>query len=307
MMTEVSGELKSMTEKELKSNIEGLKRQLNTLNTEIRKSITEIKLHRETVTKLREKRDELNTYVKECVKKAHICRKDRDEVNKKIVDLKKLRKDAQDQINRKWEQLNQVKDNRDKANAIARMRTASLEKAYAHELYVFTHADIPLKHEIGAYERLKDLGKRLNASRDADKIHTELIPMYKQVKELRNAADEIHQSIQVFADESQQHHDALLGIYAELDTVRKEANQYHARLKDEYHIIDPISKSIDAHKASVPRLREELSAHIDALKDRQKTNGTDECKVAVEKLKTTGRMSLEDLRVLMDNDAISFD
>jgi len=187
------------------------------------------------------------------------------------------------------------------------MRTTSLEKAYAHELYVFTHADIPLKHEIGAYERLKDFGKRLNASREADKTHTELVPMYKQVKELRNNADEIHQSIQSLADESQQHHDELLGIYAELDTVRKEANQYHARLKDEYHIIDPMSKSIDAHKASVTRLQEELSAHIDALKDRQKTGGAEECKVAVEKLKTTGRMSLEDLRVLMDNDAISFD
>jgi len=187
------------------------------------------------------------------------------------------------------------------------MRTTSLEKAYAHELYVFTHADIPLKHEIGAYERLKDFGKRLNASREADKIHTELIPMYKQVKELRNAADEIHRSIQRLADESQQRHDELLGIYSELDAVRKEANQYHARLKDEYRIIDPISKSIDAHKASVPRLREELSAHIDALKGRQKAEGAEECKVAVEKLKTTGRMSLEDLRVLMDNDAISFD
>jgi len=154
-MTEASGELESMTERELKSNIESRKRQLNNLNTDIRKSIGEIKLHRGTVTKLREKRDELNAYVKECVKKAHVCRKARDEANQKIVDLKELRKGAQDQINQKWEQLNQVKGKRDQSNAIAKMRTTSLEKAYAHELYVFTHADIPLKHEIGAYERLK--------------------------------------------------------------------------------------------------------------------------------------------------------
>ena len=307
MMTEESDKLGSMTERELKTNIEGLKRQLNHVNTEIRKSIDEIKVHRETVTKLREKRDELNAYVKECVKKANVCRKDRDEANQKIVDIKQLRKGAQDQINQKWEQLNQVKGKRDESNAIARMHTTSLEKAYAHELYVFTHADIPLKHEIGSYERLKDLGKRLNASRDADNIHTELVPMYAQVRELRSTADAIHQSIQNLADESQRYHDELLGIYAELDTVRKEANQYHARLKDEYHIIDPLSKSIDAHKASIPRMREELSAHIDALKDRQKADGAEECKAAVEKIKTTGRMSLEDLRVLMDNNAISFD
>jgi len=128
-MTEAAGELKGKTERELKSNIESLKRQLNQLNTEIRKSIDEIKVHRGTVTKLREKRDELNAYVKECVKKAHVRRKDRDEANQKIVDLKKLRKDAQDQINQKWEQLNQVKGKRDQSNAIAKMRTTSLEKA----------------------------------------------------------------------------------------------------------------------------------------------------------------------------------
>ena len=306
-MTDNSDKLKNMTERELKGHVDSLKQQINRMNTEVRRSIDKIKLHRGTVNKLRDSRNELNAKVKECVKKAKVCRKGRDDANKKISDLKRLRSDAHGRINQQLDQLNQLKDKRDKLNKIAKMHTASLEKAYAHELYVFVHADIPLKHEIGAYDRLKELGDGLNVSREADGIHKEIVPIYKQVKELHKDADAIHQSIQSLADESQHHHDELLGVYAKLDALRKEANQYHARLKDEYHIIDPISKSIDVHKASILSLREELSTHIDALKDRQKTDGAEVCKVAAEKLKTTGRMSLDDLRVLMDNGAISFD
>ena len=306
-MTDNSDKLKNMTERELKGHVDRLKQQINHLNTEVRRSIDKIKLHRGTVNKLRDKRNELNAQVKECVKKAEVRRKGRDAVNRKITDLKELRRSAHGRINQQLDQLNQLKDKRDKLNKISKMHTASLEKAYAHELYVFIHADIPLKHEIGAYDRLKELGDGLNVSREADTIHKDIVPIYKQVKELHKDADVIHQSIQSLADESQHHHDELIGVYAKLDALRKEANQYHARLKDEYHIIDPISKSIDVHKASILSLREELSMNIDAMKDRQKTDGVEECKVAAEKLKTTGRMSLDDLRVLMDNGAISFD
>lgn len=306
-MTDNSNGYKDMTERDLKNHIELLKRQISGLNSEIRKSIGEIKLHRESLKTLREKRDELNAAVRECLSRAEVCRKARDDINQKIADLKKLRDDTQNQINQYRNRANQMKERRDKLNAIARMHTTSLEKAYAHELYVFIHADIPLKHEIDAYERLKNIGERLNMSREADAIHSELITIYKQIRELRTTADDIHQVIQGLADESQHYHDELLGIYKELDAARKEANSYHARLKDKYHIIDPLSKSIDAHKASVANMRKELSECLDALKERQQQTDTEDRKIALEKFKTSGRMSLEDLRVLMEHNDISFD
>lgn len=306
-MTDSSNGRKDMTEKDLKNKIELLKQQISRLNSEIRKSIGEIKSHRESLKTLREKRDELNATVKEHLSKADVCRKARDDINRKIADLKKLRDGAQNQINQYRDQSNQMKERRDKLNAIARMHTTSLEKAYAHELYVFIHADIPLKHEIDAYGRLKTLGERLNMSREADVIHSELVPIYKQIRELRTTADDVHQVIQGLADESQHYHEELLGIYKELDAARKEANSYHARLKDKYHIIDPLSKSIDAHKASIASLREELSEYLDVLKERHQQTDTEDRQIALEKFKTSGRMSLEDLRVLMEHNDISFD
>jgi uncharacterized coiled-coil DUF342 family protein len=302
-----------MTEKELKSHINLLRQQVDRLNREIRKSIEETKLHRGSIDELRDKRDEFNAKVKEYAVKAEACRKARDAINRKIADLKKPRSEIQAQINQQRSQLDRLKARRDELNAIAKMQTSSLEKAYANELYVFIHADIPLKHEIDSMERLKQLGERLGVSREADSIHSELTPVYKEVRALRKTGDQTHQEIQSLADESQKHHDELLGIYKDLDAVRKEANLYHTQLKEKYRIIKPISKSIDANKAAVASLRDELSRYLDALKGVHLSEGAQgddiggEHETALEKFKTTGRMSLKELQVLMDHNDITFD
>ncbi|MCK4811801.1 MAG: phosphoserine phosphatase [Methanosarcinales archaeon] len=301
-----------MTEKELKSHINLLRQQVDRLNKDIRKSIEEIKLHRGSIDELRNKRDGFNAKVKEYATKASACRKTRDAINQKIADLKKPRSGVQDQISQHRSRLDQLKAKRDELNSIAKMQTSSLEKAYANELYVFIHADIPLKHEIDSMERLKQLGERLVVSREADVIHSELIPIYKEIREMRKTGDQAHQDIQSLADESQTHHEELLGIYKDLDALRKEANLYHTQLKEKYRIVKPLSKSIDANKATVERLRDELSPYLDALKgvhlpgERAETDD-EQHEIALEKFKTTGRMSLKELQVLMEHDDIKFD
>ena len=298
-----------MTDKELKSHANLLRQQLNHLNTEIRKSIEEAKLHRGSSNELRAKRDKLNATVKAQVSQANVCKKSRDEINQKISDLKKVRAEIQAQINQHRGGMKETKDERDRLNAIAKMRTTSLEKACAHELYVFTNADIPLTHEKDSFKRLKELALRLNASRGADAIHAEMIPIYNVMRELRKKTDAVHQEIQRLADESQHHHDELFAIYRGLDNIRKEANLYHAQLNDEYKIIGPISKSIDVRKASVERIRKELSECLDLQKGaaRPKESDSDEHAAALTKLNTTGRMSMEEFRILMKHKDIAFD
>lgn len=301
-----------MTEKELKNHVNLLRQQVDRLNKDIRKSIEEIKLHRGSIDELRNKRDELNAKVKEYATKASACRKTRDAINQKIADLKKPRSGVQGQISQQRSRLDQLKAKRDELNSIAKMQTSSLEKAYANELYVFIQADIPLKHEIDSMERLKQLGERLVVSREADAIHSELIPIYKEMRDMRKIGDHAHQEIQSLADESQTHHEELLGTYKELDALRKDANLYHTQLKEKYRIVKPLSKSIDANKATVERIRDELSQYLDALKGmplERTSAGTDndQHEIALEKFKSTGRMSLKELQVLMEHDDIKFD
>jgi len=301
-----------MTEKELKSQVNILRQQIDRLNKDIRKSIEEIKLHRGSIDELRNKRDGLNAKVKEYATKASACRKTRDAINQKIADLKKPRGGVQGKISQQRSRLDQLKAKRDELNSIAKMQTSSLEKAYANELYVFIQADIPLKHEIDSMERLKQLGERLIVSREADRIHSELIPIYKEIREMRKTGDQAYQDIQSLADESQTHHEELLGIYKDLDALRKEANLYHTQLKEKYRIVKPLSKSIDANKATVERLRDELSPYLDAMKEMPRARESvgadnDQHEIALEKFKSTGRMSLKELQVLMEHDDIKFD
>jgi len=301
-----------MTEKELKSHVNLLRQQVDRLNKDIRKSIEEIKLHRGSIDELRNKRDVLNAKVKEYATNASTCRKARDAINQKIADLKKPRSGVQGQISQQRSRLDQLKAKRDELNSIAKMQTSSLEKAYANELYVFIQADIPLKHEIDSMERLKQLGERLVVSREADVIHSELIPIYKEIRELRKTGDQAYQDIQGLADESQTHHEELLGIYKDLDALRKEANLYHTQLKEKYRIVKPLSKSIDVDKATVERLRDELSTHLGAMKEKPRERESavvdnDQHEIALEKFKSTGRMSLKELQVLMEHDDIKFD
>ena len=301
-----------MTEKELKSHVNLIRQQVDRLNKDIRKSIEEIKLHRGSIDELRNKRDGLNAKVKEYATNASTCRKARDAINQKIADLKKPRNGVQGQISQQRSRLDKLKAKRDELNSIAKMQTSSLEKAYANELYVFIQADIPLKHEIDSMERLKQLGERLVVSREADVIHSELIPIYKEIRELRKTGDQAYQDIQSLADESQTHHEELLGIYKDLDALRKEANLYHTQLKEKYRIVKPLSKSIDVDKATVERLRDELSTHLDAMKEKPRERESavvdnDQHEIALEKFKSTGRMSLKELQVLMEHDDIKFD
>ena len=301
-----------MTEKELKSHVNLIRQQVDRLNKDIRKSIEEIKLHRGSIDELRNKRDGLNAKVKEYATNASTCRKARDAINQKIADLKKPRNGVQGQISQQRSRLDQLKAKRDELNSIAKMQTSSLEKAYANELYVFIQADIPLKHEIDSMERLKQLGERLVVSREADVIHSELIPIYKEIRELRKTGDQAYQDIQSLADESQTHHEELLGIYKDLDALRKEANLYHTQLKEKYRIVKPLSKAIDVDKATVERLRDELSTHLDAMKEKPRERESavvdnDQHEIALEKFKSTGRMSLKELQVLMEHDDIKFD
>ena len=160
--------------------------------------------------------------------------------------------------------------------------------------------------------RLKQLGERLVVSREADIIHSELVPIYKELREMRKIGDHAHQEIRSLADESQTHHEELLSTYKDLDALRKDANLYHTQLKEKYRIVKPLSKSIDANKAAVERMRDELSTYLDALTganqlvERAETD-TEQHVIALEKFKSTGRMSLRELQVLMEHDDIKFD
>lgn len=297
-----------LSEKELKEKINQLRQQLDQKERELKGIFREISLHSDGGQELRTKRDALNARVKELSPKAAELRKKRDEVNAKISELKARRDGLKSEGKGYSEKIGELKKIRDGYNQTARGRTETLEKAYSDELNVFLTGDIPLEHEINVYKRLIELGQRIDATKKANMIHSEMSIEYNRAKDIYTDLDGLHMQIQALAQESQKFHLEMIAAYNNIDTLRKEADSYHIQLIEKFKSINPLRKKISGLKNEIPKLRDELGIYLEQMKDfqlvkdEQKTDMKRE--QAREKYEKTKRLSLEEFKILVESQDI---
>ncbi len=297
--------LPKLSERELKDKINLLRQRLEQNERELKTIFRDISLHNEGGQDLKAKRDGLNARVKELSPKAAELRKKRDGTNARIAELKAMRDNLRGKGREFSEKIGELKKTRDDLNTTARGRFETLEKAYSDELNIFLTVDIPLEHEINVFNRLLELSQRLEATKKANEVHSEISVEYDKAKVIYTDMDSLHAQIQVLAQESQKYHEEMIKIYDEVDTLRKEADSYHAQLSDKFKNISPLRKKIGALKAEIPKLRDELGVYIEQMKgyqlakDEQKNEGKRE--QAKEKLSKKGRLSLDEFRLLVES------
>jgi uncharacterized coiled-coil DUF342 family protein len=302
---ETTEPLPKLSERELKEKINLLRQRLEQNERELKTIFRDISLHNEGGQDLKAKRDGLNARVKELSPKAAELRKKRDETNASIAELKAMRDNLRGKGKEFSEKIGELKKTRDDLNTTARGRFETLEKAYSEELNILLTADIPLEHEINVYNRLAELSQRLEATKKANEVHSEISVEYNKAKVIYTDMDSLHAQIQTLAQESQKYHEEMIKIYNEVDTLRKEADSYHAQLSEKFKNISPLRKKIGALKAEIPKLRDELGVYIEQMKgyqiakDEQKNEGKRE--EAKEKLNKKGRLSLDEFRLLVES------
>lgn len=294
-----------LSERELKEKINLLRQKLEQNERELKNTFREISLHNDGGQELKAKRDDLNARVKEMSLKASELRKKRDETNARIAELKSMREQLKGKGKEFSGKIGELKKSRDELNKTARGRVETLEKAYDEELNMLLTVDIPLEHEINIFNRLTELSQRLDATKKANELHTEISVEYNRAKEIYTDVDSLHAQIQALAPESQKYHEEMMAIYNEIDEVRKAADSYHAQLSEKYKGIAPLRKRISALKGEIPKLREELGVYLEQMKevqlarDEQKNEGKRE--LAKEKFQKNGRLSLDEFRILVEN------
>lgn len=303
-------DIPQMTERELKEKVNKIRTQIDQNERSLKSIFRELKLHRTDTTDLKEKRDALNSQVKELVPKARDHKSKRDDANQKIASLKTERSGIQAATQKVVDEISQMKTKRDDLNKLSKGSVESLSKAYAEELDKLLNADIPLKHEIDIIERLTQLEERLGAAFSANEVHKKIIESYDSSKGIYDSGDNVSDQIRSLAKESQEHHLGMLEVYKTVDTLRKEADMFHAQIKEKYSASAPLRAKIDPLKAKIEQLREELNTYLDRSKEIQlvkdEKKQDDQHVVAKEKLEKTGRLSLQDLKVLMDKGDIKF-
>ncbi|WP_440952545.1 coiled-coil protein [Methanococcoides sp. FTZ1] len=300
----------NMSERDLKNIVNDYRTKISQNERTLKGVFKELKLHRTNIDELKEKRDKINEQVKELAAKAREEKKLRDDVNSKISEIKTSNEKIRGEKDKITGSISELKAKRDEYNKLSKGSVESLTKAYVAELDKFLNADIPLKHEIDIFSRLTDLKQRIDSASLADNIHKKIVETYKQSESIYNADGTPGGDIRELAEESQKHHLVMLESYKKVDELRKEADLYHAQIKETYEVVSPIREKIDPLKTKISELRDELSVYLDKLNDIQLEK--DEKKmdeqhiVAKEKFEKTGKMSLQDLKLLMEKGDLKF-
>lgn len=303
-------DLASMTERELKETVNKYRNEISRNERTLKNVFKDLNLHRTNVGELKEKRDEFNAKVKELSALARKEKAERDRVNSEIASIKGKRQEILTKKDRLADDISSFKEKRNHFNQESKGSVKALIQAYKAELETFLNADIPLKHEKDVFERILELEKRLEAAIEADGLHKLVVDKYEISKEIEKEGYELGSSIKKLAEESQKHHVAMLDLYKQIDEFRKEADLYHSQMKETYAVIAPIREKIDPLKQKIASLREELGGYLDKLNEMQlekeERKTSEKHTAAKERLEKTGKMSLEDLKILMEKGDLKF-
>jgi uncharacterized coiled-coil DUF342 family protein len=303
-------DVSTMSEKDLKLKVNDLRTQMSQHDRELKSIYGELKLHRTNSDDLKAKRDELNGKVKGLVVKARDARSKRDSINTKISSLKASRNAVMEKSRGFSNEMSELKGKRDALNKQSKGSAESLSKTYAADINTFLNADIPLNHEIDLFARLLDMKERLGAAFDANEIHKKLQETYEVSKSVFDSGEDVGSKIRELAEQSQKYHLEMLALYKEIDEIRKNADLAHTQIREKYAVTAPIREKIDPLKAKIVALREDLDVYLEKLneiqlvKDEKKQE--DHLVVAKEKLNKKGRLSLEDLKILMEKGNLKF-
>lgn len=309
--TEIAtADLSNLNERDLKNRVNELRNKIEKSERQLSSVFRELKNNRTDIGELKEKRNALNQQVKEKVAKAQEFKSKRDEINRVISECKENRSAVNARTQELFSGIAKLKEKRDEYNHFSRGSVEVLSKAYAAELEALFKNELPLEVEIKVFQKLEELGKRLEAAEKANEIHTNIQESYMKSKGIHNKGDEIHEKIKALSEESQTYHVEMLETFNTADEIRKEANMYHAQITDKITNINSIKVKIDPLKASIDKNRKELSGCLEKLKEiqlkKEENTVTQKHSNAREKLQKNARMSLEDLKILIEKGDVKF-
>lgn len=301
----------SMTENEIKIKINELRDDISRDERTLRQIFKENRSNKSDIDELKKSRDELHEKAKEMAKEAQEERKMRDDINKKIAELKKERGDFGQSSRNIANKIREMKKERDELNKLSKGTTESLMKRYESDLKIFLEQDIPLTYEQDLFGRLLSYEDRVNAAIKANELHKQIKETFDETKKYDTEGDALTLEIKDLSEDSQRHHVRMQEIFKEVDKIRKEADGFHRKLIEKYELSKPQMSKIDPLKRSIAITRKELDVYLGKTKDIEQAQ--EEVRLnkthsnAQKKLKENGRLSLEDLSMLIEKGDIRFE
>ena len=285
-----------------------LRGDINTLRYKRQNLIDEIKQKRSEVGKLKERRDSLNAQVRELINKGKEHLKKRDELHGRIKKLKEERSGITRGIKPKADRIRSEKEVRWKLNRAAHSSEDEIIADFEASLKTLFENELSLKDEVIMVEMVMDVQKRFTARKNADKVSKDIRKTWKDIKGIEEKATSVTTEIITLAAEGEKEHQAAMELFDrknELSTEGQEAHESYVDLVKNIRSmskqIDDLSQEIDEKFSRIKPMQRKLD---NARLTRREEQRLEQLKTAKHKMETSGKIDLNDLRVLLEMKAL---
>ena len=299
----------SLKRLELMERTSSLRREINEMRYKRQNLISEIKPKRKEAAELKKKRDELNQEVKNLIVKAKQHLAHRDEILKKIKDLRnEVGKVVKSEILPRAERIRKEKEERRALNRMARASPQELEKEFKASLKTLFETNLSLREEVIMVEMIMDVVARYKARKNADDVSSEIKKTYEEIKEIEPKKIELDRTIMRLTAEAENEHRAAMELFDRKNELSKLSQETHENYVKHIKEIKALSSQIDEISEKIDNKFKELKPLQKKLENirltRRKQQELEKLKAAKEKMRTTGRIGLDDLRILLESNAL---
>lgn len=309
-MTRPRRAIGSLERLELMEKASHLRREIGDLRYKRQHLISDIKEKRQKAAELKEKRDALNNEVKQLVAEGKEHLKKRDEFQNEIKELKKKRGKITQEIHPKAHKIRSEKEVRKQLNRAARASADELQREFEASLKTLFGMELSLREEVIMVEMVMDIQRRYNARKNADTLSTDIHKTWEDIKGIEEQASAVSFKIMSLAADGEKEHQTAMDLFDKKNEVSRESQEYHENFVTLQKEIRELSKEIDALSKNIDNCFKEskpLQRKLDNLRiSRWEEQRLEKLKTAKDKMETTGKIGLEDLKVLLESKALKF-
>jgi len=246
-----------------------------------------------------DRRDELNSKVRDIITRANDCKEDRDRLNSEVKELKIQRDNWNRLVTSLGEKLIQLKREKMPQGGLPirklRFQLRALEKKH------MTTVLSPDKERV-LVDEIGEISSKIQSMEKEFDEFDEIRQLEMELQEAKKQAETLHKKVSEYAEKAQQEHDEMVKLFEEADKLRREADEAQERF------IESKLKADEEHKQHIEHIRQIhdfdkiISGIRQKLRKSKKVKEDDSAKKEAEeiydKFKSGEKLSTEDLMVL---------
>ena len=270
--------------------------------------ITDIKQKRQMAGDLKEKRDSLNAEVKKLSDEAKVHIQKRNDLQQEVRKLKEKRSGITQEIKPKSDRIRNEKELRRKLNRTARTSSDDIAADFNGALKTLFEMELALRDEVIMVEMVMNIQQRFKARKNADEVNQDIHDTWLDIKSIEEEATSVTSEIMELASKSEDEHQLAMELYDRKNEQRKESQESHESYIDLVKEIKQMSKTIDELSQKIDVLYKKqrpLQNRLDSVRlNRREEQRLEQLKHAKGKLEGSGKIDLNDLRVLLESKAL---